>query len=200
MNKEKERMLSGKLYQGNDEELVAERAEAKKKCFKINNISPEKSHEIMKNIKELFGEMGENASVKTPIMCDYGYNISLGENIFINHDCIFLDIGKIKIGKNVLIGPRVSFLAVSHPLFPSERETGYEYGTHIIVEDGVWIGGAVTINDGVTIGKNSVIGSGSVVVKDIPENVIAVGNPCRVLREIDEKDKMMEEFYLEEKC
>ena len=83
MNKEKERMLSGKLYQGNDEELVAERAEAKKKCFKINNISPEKSHEIMKNIKELFGEMGENTSVKTPIMCDYGYNISLGEKMCI---------------------------------------------------------------------------------------------------------------------
>lgn len=133
-------------------------------------------------------------------MCDYGYNISLGENSFINHDCIFLDIGKVKIGKNVLIGPRVSFLAVNHPLFPSERETGYEYGTHITIEDGVWIGGAVTINDGVTIGKNSVIGSGSVVVKDIPENVIAVGNPCRVLRKIDEKDKMMKEFHLEEKC
>ena len=200
MNREKERMLSGKLYQGNAEELVAERAEAKKKCFEINNIFPEKSHEIMQKVRELFGETGENTSVKTPIMCDYGYNISLGENSFINHDCIFLDIGKVKIGKNELIGPRVSFLAVNHPLFPSERETGYEYGTHITIEDGVWIGGAVTINDGVTIGKNSVIGSGSVVVKDIPENVIAVGNPCRVLRKIDEKDKMMKEFHLEEKC
>lgn len=200
MSKEKERMLLGKLYQGNDKEMVAERITAKKKCFKINSLSFEKSDEIMKNLKELFKEIGENTVVMTPIMCDYGYNISIGENVFINHDCIFLDIGKIKIGNNVLIGPRTSFLAANHPLFSTERETGYEYGTHITIEDGVWIGGTVTINNGVTIGKNSVIGSGSVVVKNIPENVVAAGNPCRVLRKIDEKDKMMENFNLEEKC
>ena len=174
MNKEKERMLLGKLYQGNAEEMIAERMKAKKKCFEINSLSFE-------NFSD-------------------GYNILIGKNTFINHDCIFLDIGKIKIGNNVLIGPRVSFLAVSHPLFSTERESGYEYGTHITIEDGVWIGGAVTINNGVTIGRNSVIGSGSVVVKDIPENVVAAGNPCRVLRKIYEKDKMMEKFNLEEKC
>lgn len=200
MKKEKENMLSGKLYQGNAEEMIAERMKAKKKCFEINSLSFENSDEILKNIKELFEEVGENTVVMTPIMCDYGYNISIGENTFINHDCIFLDIGKIKIGNNVLVGPRVSFLAVNHPLFSTERETGYEYGTHITIEDGVWTGGAVTINNGITIGKNSVIGSGSVVVKDIPQNVIAAGNPCRVLRRIDEKDKMMEKYNLEEKC
>lgn len=124
-----------------------------------------------------------------PFHCDYGKNIEVGENFFANYNCIILDVAKVTIGKNVMFAPNVSIYTAGHPIHPDSRNSGYEYGIPVTIGDNVWIGGSVVINPGVTIGNNVVIGSGSVVTKDIPDNVIAVGNPCRVIREITEEDR-----------
>ncbi|MGG7185842.1 sugar O-acetyltransferase, partial [Clostridium butyricum] len=119
----------------------------------------------------------------------YGSNIEVGENFYSNYNYIMLDVGKITIGKNVMFAPNVSIYTAGHPIHPQSRNSGYEYGIPVTIGDNVWVGGSVVINPGVTIGNNVVIGSGSVVTKDIPDNVIAVGNPCRVIREITEEDR-----------
>lgn len=188
---EKEKMLSGELFVIADEELENDRINARN-FVNLYTESFQKNHdEAKKYLKKLFGFVGENAYIIPPFKCDYGFNTSIGDNTFINNNCTLLDIGKINIGKHVLIGPYVGLYAVTHPIHPEERILGMEYGTHITIEDNVWIGGGTIINNGITIGKNSIIGSGSVVTKDIPANVIAAGNPCRVIREITENDRIM---------
>ena len=124
-----------------------------------------------------------------PFRCDYGWNIEIGENFFANYNLTILDVGKVTIGNNVMMGPNVSIYAAGHPIHPETRNTGYEHGLPITIGDNVWIGGNVVILPGVTIGNNVVIGAGSVVSKDIPDDVIAVGSPCKVAREITEEDK-----------
>ena len=189
---QKERMLAGLPYKAWLDGLAEERLENKKRVFRFNNMEPDKFEEKIAMIKEIFGKTGETIFVEAPFHCDYGYNIEVGENFFANYSLTILDVGKVKIGANAQIASNVSIYTAGHPVHPESRNTGYEYGIPITIGDNVWIGGSVTILPGVTIGSNVVIGAGSVVTKDLPDNVIAAGNPCRVIRTITEEDR---DFY-----
>jgi len=186
---QKERMLAELPYKAWLDGLEEERMENKKKIYSYNNLSPDKTEEMKSTIKSILGKSGENVFIEQPFRCDYGKNIEVGENFFANYNCIMLDVGKIIIGKNVMFAPNVAVYTAGHPIHPDSRNSGYEYGIGVTIGDNVWIGGNVVINPGVNIGNNVVIGSGSVVTKDIPDNMIAVGNPCKVIREITESDR-----------
>lgn len=138
----------------------------------------------------------KNLCIVPPFYCDYGFHIEVGDNFFANYNCTILDVGKVEIGDNVMLAPNVAIYTAGHPLHPVSRNSGYEYGIPVKIGNNVWIGGNVVITPGVTIGDNVVIGAGSVVTKDIPSNVIAIGSPCSVLREITEEDK---KYYYKDK-
>ncbi|WP_293982945.1 sugar O-acetyltransferase [uncultured Clostridium sp.] len=186
---QKERMLKGLPYKAWLDGLSEERMEAKLKIYEYNMYRPDKKEEMKTLIKSILGKTGQEIHIEQPFHCDYGTNIEVGENFYSNYNCIMLDVGKITIGKNVMFAPNVSIYTAGHPVHPDSRNSGYEYGIPVTIGDNVWVGGSVVINPGVTIGNNVVIGSGSVVTKDIPDNVIAVGNPCRIIREITEEDR-----------
>jgi maltose O-acetyltransferase len=186
---EKEKMLQGKLYIAGDKELKKDYFKAMHLTRLFNLTEQTEKDERQALLKQLLGSMGENVTIMPPFRCDYGKNISIGNDFFANYDCIMLDVCKISIGHRVMFGPRVSLYTASHPIDAKIRASGLEYGKEIHIEDDVWIGGSTVITGGVTIGKRSIIGSGSVVVKDIPSDVIAAGNPCRVIRKITENDK-----------
>lgn len=187
--REKEKMLAGKPYRAFGEELLAERQTAKELIFEFNALHPIKIEQRNKIIKRLFGKTGKNFIIESPFRCDYGYNISIGENFYANYNCTIIDCAKVTIGDNAFIGPNVSLFTAGHPVHPDVRNTQLEYAIPIFIGNNVWLGGGAIVNPGVTIGDNTVIGSGSVVTKDIPANVIAAGNPCSVRRTITEKDK-----------
>jgi len=189
MKSEKEKMISGKPYKAFGDELLAERQYAKEMIFDFNSLRPNQIDERNEILKRLLGKTKDKYFIEPPFRCDYGYNIEIGENFYSNYNLIILDCAPVKIGDNVLIGPNVSIYTAGHPLHYEIRNQEYEYAFPIIIGDNVWIGGNVVINPGVSIGENSVIGSGSVVTKDIPKNVIAIGNPCKVLRVITDDDK-----------
>lgn len=188
MKTEKEKMLSQEYYICWDEELTEERERAKDLLFEFNKLKPSERKERNQIIKKLFHTVGENAWIESPFNCDYGYNITIGDNFYANTNCTILDCAKVTIGNNVLIGPNVSLYTPNHAIDADERKAGYERSLPITIGDNVWIGGSVTIVPGVTIGDNAIIGAGSVVTKDIPAKVIAAGVPCRVMRPITEKD------------
>ena len=188
----KERMLHNLPYKAWLDGLSEERMACKKKIYEYNNLPPEKTEEKTRLIKDILGKTGDYINIEAPFHCDYGYNIEIGENFFANYNFIVLDVGKVRIGENVQIAPNVAIYTAGHPLHPDSRNSGYEYGIDITIGDNVWIGGNTCIMPGVTIGNNVVIGGGSVVTKDIPDNMLAVGNPCRVIREITEADR---DFY-----
>ena len=189
---QKERMLAGLPYKAWMDGLSEERLENKKKIYKYNNLEPGNFEAQDRLIKEILGKTGKTINIEAPFHCDYGYNIEVGENFFANYNLTILDVGKVKIGDNAQIAPNVSIYTAGHPVHPDSRNSGYEYGIAITIGDNVWIGGNTCILPGVTIGNNVVIGAGSVVTKDIPDNVIVAGNPCRIIREITEKDR---DFY-----
>ena len=149
---------------------------------------PDEKEKRTEIIKELLGKTGDKVYFELPFRCDYGNHITVGENFYANFDCIMLDVAPITIGDNVLFGPRVGVYTASHPIDAEVRVSGLEFGTPITIGSNVWVGGDVVINPGVTIGDNVIIGSGSVVTKSIPEGVIAAGNPCRVIRSVNEED------------
>ena len=186
---QKERMLAGLPYKAWMDGLWEERLENKKKIYRFNNLEPGNPEEGEKLLKEILGKTGENITIEAPFHCDYGYNIEVRENFFANYNFIVLDVGKVRIGANAQIAPNVSIYTAGHPVHPDSRNSGYEYGIEVTIGDNVWIGGNACIMPGVTIGNNVVIGAGSVVTHDLPDNVIAVGNPCRVVREITEEDR-----------
>lgn len=192
---EKEKMLAGLLYDANyDPALIEERKKAKDLCFEFNNTLPsdvKKQDEIM---RRLLGKTGERFEITAPFYCDYGYNISIGENFYTNHNVVILDCAKVTFGNNVFVAPNCGFYTAGHPIDSERRNAGLEYALPITVGDNVWIGAGVHVMPGVTIGSNVVIGGGSVVVKDIPANCVAVGNPCRPVREITEEDRKTEFF------
>lgn len=198
--KEKEKMLSGKPYKSFGEELLGERQHAKEMLFEFNNLRPTEINKRNEIIKKLFGKVSDNFFIEPPFRCDYGYNISIGENFYSNYNCTILDCAKVTIGNNVLFAPNVSLFTAGHPIHFEPRNAGIEYAFPITIGNNVWIGGGVIINPNVTIGDNVVIGSGSVVTKDIPCNSIAVGNPCKVVREITDGDKQyyFKNFEIEE--
>lgn len=184
---QKERMIAGLPYKSSPE-LRDALLKGRDFCFKYNNISPLEREERMNMIKGFFDKTGEKLSIQSPFYCDYGFNISIGEYFFSNYNLVILDIAPVKIGDNVMFGPNVSLYTAGHPIHPVSRNSGYEYGLPITIGDNVWLGGNVVVTPGVTIGENTVIGASSVVVKDIPANVVAAGNPCRVVREIKEEE------------
>lgn len=180
---EKEKMLAGELYLAmNDKILVKEREQAKELCYDHNNCRPSEIQKREEIIKKLFGKIGKNFVIEQPFMCDYGYNIEIGENFYANHNLTILDCNKVKFGDNVLIGPNCSFYTAEHPIDVEIRNSGLEYAKPIEVGNNVWFGGNVVVLSGVKIGDNVVIGAGSVVTKDIPSNVVAVGTPCKVIK------------------
>lgn len=189
---EKEKAARGLLYNAMyDKELIEERAYCKAICYEYNQLHPAKIEEKTALIKKLFGKIGGPFFIEPPFMCDYGYNIEIGSNFYVNHNCIILDTAKVIFGDNVMIGPNCGFYTAGHPLDAEHRNAGLEYAYPIKVGSNVWIGGNVVVLPGVSIGDNAVIGAGSVVTKDIPSGVVAVGNPCRVIREITDEDKKL---------
>lgn len=170
-------------------QLEAEIYKAKEKCHKYNQLSPNDTEAQLEILKELLGEMGENVMITPPFWCDYGYNISVGDYFYSNHNLIITDGAEVKFGNNVFIAPNCCFTTAEHAIDAEQRNAGMEIAKPITVGNNVWIGAGSTILAGVTIGDNTVIGAGSVVRKSIPSNVIAVGVPCKVLREITEEDK-----------
>lgn len=194
-----ENLKAGKFYKV-DKTLQKELSKCWQILLKLNQTQD--NEEIKKICKELFGKIGENSQVLPPFRCDYGRHIHIGKNTFINFNVSMVDVGEIKIGSQVLIGPSTGIFTAIHPIDPEIRATGVEKSKPIIIEDKVWIGGNVTILPGVTIGKGSIIGAGSVVTKDIPEMSIAIGNPAKVIRKITDDDKKYwqgeYEMYLKE--
>ena len=179
---EKERMLLGEFYSPNDFQLQEERKQTQKLLKRFNRLIPAQSKRRHKLIKQLFMKTGVICSVYPPFYCDYGYNISVGEHFFANRNCLILDVVSVSIGNNVMLGPHVMILTATHPIDYEKRNKGFGLGKPVSIGDNVWIGAGAIINPGVHIGKNSIIGSGSVVTHDIPSDVIAAGNPCKVIR------------------
>lgn len=186
---QKERMLAELPYRAWLDGLEEERMETKRKIYRYNQTSPDDTEALGRQIREIIGKHGETIVVEQPFHCDYGSNIEVGNNFFANYNLTILDVAKVVIGRNVMMAPNVSIYTAGHPLDPEARNSGYEYGIGITIGDNVWVGGNTVINPGVHIGNNVVIGSGSVVTKDIPDNAIAAGNPCKVLRYLTEEDK-----------
>ena len=182
-------MLANLPYKAWLDGLSEERTENAKRIYEYNNLPPERWNERPALLRKILGKTGESINIQPPFRCDYGCNIEVGENFFANYNLIVLDVGKVRIGNNVQIAPNVAIYTAGHPIHPDSRNSGYEYGIDIEIGDNVWIGGNTCIMPGVKIGKNVVIGGGSVVTKDIPDNMIAVGNPCKVIREITEADR-----------
>jgi maltose O-acetyltransferase len=179
MSTERERMLAGELYHAFDPELVAARARAREVLARYN-AAPDVS-----TLEELFERLGADAVVEPPFHCDYGSNISIGEDFYANTGCVFLDCARIEIGDRVLFGPNVQLYAATHPVEAERRREGLEYALPITIGDDVWLGGTVVVLPGVTIGDRAVVGAGSVVTRDVPAEVVAAGNPYRPLRELE---------------
>ena len=181
----------GALYDANyDTELIAERTAAKELCFELNNLRPSMVAERDEIVRRLLGRVGKNCCIESPFHCDYGYNIVAGDNFYMNVGCVILDGARVTFGDNVFVAPHCGFYTAGHPLDHERRNAGLEYALPITLGNNVWIGAQVCVLPGMTIGDDSVIGAGSVVTKDIPAGVLAAGNPCRVIREISEADKL----------
>lgn len=178
-----------------DEAVMKQQAECRKILQRLNTLDCSDFDRIGEIVKELLGK-SEKAYINPPFYCDYGKHIEVGKNFYANYNCTILDVAKVKIGDNCMFAPNVSIFTAGHPVHPVSRNTMYEYGIEITIGDNVWIGGNTVVLPGVNIGSNTVIGAGSVVTKDIPDWVIAAGNPCKVIRKITEEDK---KFYFRDK-
>ncbi len=184
MKSEKDKMLAGELYTASDPELVSAHLSAQAILAKFN-ISPaddEKGRRAL--LEELLGQFADGTVIKPVFRCDYGFNIHIGERTFVNYDCTFLDCSQITIGQEVQIAPGVHIYTATHPVDAQTRRSGLELAQAVSIEDGVWLGGGTIICPGVSIGENTVVGAGSVVTRSLPPNVVAVGNPCRTIREL----------------
>ncbi len=191
MKTEREKMLSGEFYQAGDADLSARRRRARL-LFREFNLSRDDEVERRATLlRDLFQADGPIPWIEPPFYCDYGENIHFGKHVYFNFNCIVLDVAEVFIGDRTMFAPHVQIYTATHPVHRDDRSTGLEYGLPIRIGSDVWVGGNATICPGVTIGDGSVIGAGSVVTRDIPPNVIAVGNPCRVLRPITEADRVI---------
>ncbi len=187
---ERERMLAGRLYLAQGEELKAIRKKGQQLVRLFNATTEEEKLYRTQLLMEIFGKVAGEIYIEPTLRLDYGQNITIGKHFYANFDCIMIDIAAITIGDNVMFGPRVCLYTAGHPIDVTVRNSGLEFGMPITIGNNVWVGGSAVVNPGVTIGDNAVIGSGSVVTKDIPANTIAAGNPCRVIREITQADKI----------
>lgn len=187
---EKEKAAKGLIYDANyDTELVNERLACRVLCYEYNKLHPSEEEKQDELLRKLVGKCGKAALVLPPFYCDYGYNIEVGDNFFANYNCTILDAAKVTFGDNVFIAPNCGFYTAGHPLDVPQRNQGLEYAYPITVGNNVWIGAGVVVLPGVKIDDNAVIGAGSVVTKDIPSGVLAVGNPCKVIREVPQEEK-----------
>ena len=188
-----ERMLAGLVYDPADEEVYAEQIEYQKALREFNKLAQDDFAAKEKYMKEVFAECGENCYIEQPFYANWGgHHVHFGSNIYANFGLTLVDDGHIYIGDCVMFGPHVTVATANHPVNPELRLKAYQYNRDVHIGNNVWIGAGTVIVPGVTIGENSVIGAGSVVTKDIPANVVAAGNPCRVMREIGERDR---EYY-----
>lgn len=188
---EKQKMLQQKMYNANyDEELELERVQCKVKCQQYNQLPIADLEARYSMIKSILGKTGERVHIEPDFWCDYGYQITVGENFYANHGLVILDAGGVTFGDNVFVAPSCGFHTSGHAIDVERRNEGLEYAYPITVGNNVWIGAGVQVMPGVTIGDNVVIGGGSVVMRDIPSDCVAVGNPCRVLRPITEEDSI----------
>ena len=190
---------NGRLYDANFDHAVLDALdECKELCYDYNQMRPTERKERREALRNIVGSMGSYASVQPPFWCDYGANVHLGENFYANHGLVILDGAPVTFGDNVFIAPNCVFSTAGHPVDAPRRNEGLEYALPITVGDDVWFGMGVLVCPGVTIGSNVVIGAGSVVVKDIPSGVVAVGNPCRPIRPITEADAERYERFVPE--
>lgn len=185
MKSEKEKMLSGELYNPADTELVRDREEARRKVRIYNETIESEGEKHRELLMDLLGSTGKLVYMEPTIRFDYGYNTHVGDNFFANFDCIILDVCEVRFGDNCMLGPSVQIYTATHPLHPGERNSGREYGKPVTIGNNVWIGGHAVINPGVNIGDNAIIAAGAVVVKDVPANVVVGGNPAKVIKEIE---------------
>jgi len=188
---EKEKMLAGQLYDALDKQLCEERLKARLLIKELNDSREDETGERKRILKDLIPNAGSDLWLQPPFYCDYGSNMKIGDRVFFNFNCVVLDVAQVTIGDRTLFGPNVQVYTATHPMNYKERASGLEYAKPIVIGEDVWIGGSVVICPGVTIGDRSVIGAGSVVTKDIPSDVFAAGNPCKVIRTLtrEEQDK-----------
>lgn len=184
MKTEKEKMLAGELYDALDKQLSDERLKTRLLIKQLNDTAENETEARSRILTELIPHAGKGLWLQPPFYCDYGSNMILGEKVFFNFNCVVLDVTYVTIGSRTLFGPNVQIYTATHPMDHKERATGLEYAKPIKIGEDVWVGGSVVICPGVTIGDRSVIGAGSVVTKDIPDDVFAAGNPCRVIRSL----------------
>ena len=188
MSEEKQKMIAGEYYRPGDDTLRADRLRARHLVHRYNHTAPDEKAERRALLADLLGQ-SEGAYIEPSFRCDYGYNIYLGKNFYANFDCVMLDVCPVHIGDNCMLAPGVHIYTATHPLDAEERNSGVEFGKPVNIGNNVWIGAGVQVMPRVTIGSNVVIGGGSVVVKDIPNNCVAAGNPCKVIRAITDEDK-----------
>jgi len=191
MKSEKEKMLSGELYDPLDAVLAEERIRTRLLIKKLNDGREDEVEERSQILKELIPNAKEGLWLQPPFYCDYGSNMIIGERVFFNFNCVVLDVMKVVIGDRTLFGPNVQIYTATHPVNHKERASGVEYAKPITIGNDVWVGGSAVICPGVSIGDRTIIGAGSVVTKDIPSDVFAAGNPCKVIREIDPERKKL---------
>ena len=184
---ELEKMIAGELYNAEVPDLQAMRTRAAQLCHQLEQLSPTEGEARLALLKELLGKTGEHLTINHGFKCDYGSNITVGEHFYANYNLVVLDCAPVVFGENVFIAPNCGFYTAIHPLDAAHRNTGEEKAAPITVGNSVWFGGNVTVLPGVTIGDGAVIGAGSVVTRDIPPGVVAAGNPCRVLRPVDQE-------------
>jgi maltose O-acetyltransferase len=177
-------MLAGDLYRSDDPELEADQHRARRLLEQINAPAFEADEKRDRLFGELLGDLDDGVTLRSPFRCDYGYNIAVGARTFINFGCVFLDCNRIEIAEEVQIGPGVHIYTATHPLDAERRRAGWEYALPVKIGAGVWLGGRAIVCPGVRIGENTVVGAGSVVTRDLPANMLAAGNPCRVVREL----------------
>jgi maltose O-acetyltransferase len=190
MSSMKERMLRGELYLAADAELTRERARCQALLEMYNQTRDRDHDERARLLDDLLGHLGKGVVIKPTFRCDYGYNISIGADTFVNYDCVMLDVAPIRIGAACQLAPRVQLLTSTHPIDPEPRRRGWESAEPITIGDNVWLGGGAILCPGVTIGEDTVVGAGAVVTRDLPAGVVAAGVPARVLREIGERDRI----------
>src|SRR5687768_10242124 len=182
MSTEKEKMLRGELYNASDAELMKARNSARLLFKQLNDSGDDQTELRQQVLKQLIPSQGKNLWIEPPFFCDYGTNITVGQKVFFNFNCVVLDVTKVTIGNHTLFGPAVQIYTAMHPLDADERRRGLEFAKPVVIGHDVWIGGAAVICPGVTIGDRAVIGAGSVVTRDVPADAFAAGNPCRVIR------------------
>ncbi len=183
---EKDKMIAGLLYDASDPELVQLRLTCKSLLHTLNTLPPDNTRAQHETLQKLFGSMGEKIEITPPFYCDYGFNITLGNSIFMNFNCIILDPGPVVIEDNVMFGPSVSLYTATHPVEAQERLKGPELGYAITIRENAWLGGNCVVCPGITVGRNAVVAAGAIVTKDVPDNVVVAGNPARIIKKLSE--------------